>query len=435
MTILRNVKAFTVVELMIAVTMLAILSTVGFTSYTSYISTARDTNRVTQLKALSNALQTFRVQDDLPMPDEPIEIRSWSDVIWYQGYLWRNIIPKIGYSEKWVDPKDKQYFTYFLSANGRDFQLLALLEEPNDEQFVFNMFDTSYAGNYTDRFPKVVGSKLWILVDDENTPVQEIQAVKTQWYIDLWSTIFQYTALIQDGDSITGDSSVLWDLGWSLVTGWLKWSCLEMKESEPDLPSGYYYLEWTDPVRVYCDMETDWGGWTQLTSKNSSGYFVKRLTALANDISEWMYQYKRSWRADTYAFKFKRFYTKQCGKTYGSKTNLELGMQQYATHLLTWSWGTCWRVSTSWDTNDIKVEKITEWGFWDDSCLNGNLNKTWSRNYAWGPLTATDGSSVWWHQHRISNTVVLFWSRWEGSVRCAWTTAWPWASEVYFYVR
>lgn len=49
-------------------------------------------------------------------------------------------------------------------------------------------------------------------------------------------------------------------------------SCLEIRVSDPELPSGVYEVQ-PDPelpaVRVYCDMDTDGGGWTMVVSSNA----------------------------------------------------------------------------------------------------------------------------------------------------------------------
>ena len=146
------------------------------------------------------------------------------------------------------------------------------------------------------------------------------------------------------------------------------------------------------------------------------------------------YSYKRWW-TDSYAFKFTNLWTMQCWEEHGSSTNLVDGIRDYIDHIENKTWWSCWRVATTWDSNDISVEKIINSKFVDDPCLTWTLHKTDARNYSWTSVNTSDWKSVWDHQHRISGTTILFWPRWNWSNRCAWSSSWPNASEVYIFLR
>jgi prepilin-type N-terminal cleavage/methylation domain-containing protein len=178
---------FTLVELIVVITILAILSTIWFVAYNSYLVWSRDTNRISQLASLSDWLEIYRNNNDLPQPENSVEIRaSWS-VIWYQWYLWKNILESIQYSKWWLDPKTDNYFSYFLNSDWKSYQLMWFLEETVWKQA-------------TD------WNKLWALVDPvTNKPIQEISAIKTAWYYDvLLNTWTTYKAVL------TNDYTVSW---------------------------------------------------------------------------------------------------------------------------------------------------------------------------------------------------------------------------------
>jgi len=55
-------KAFTLVELIVSTTILAILTTIGFYTYTQYISDARDSVRKTDISTLDSQLNLYKKQ-------------------------------------------------------------------------------------------------------------------------------------------------------------------------------------------------------------------------------------------------------------------------------------------------------------------------------------------------------------------------------------
>ena len=124
---------FTLVELIVVITILAILSTIWFVNYSSYLTWVRDSNRIAQLKGISSALEIYRSNKRLPLPDDNIEIMSGDSIIWYQWYAGKNLLSLINYTWEWVDPKDDKYFSYYLTRNSRYYQLMAYLENEFNE--------------------------------------------------------------------------------------------------------------------------------------------------------------------------------------------------------------------------------------------------------------------------------------------------------------
>ena len=73
---LNKKSAFTLVELIVVVTILAILATIGFVSFSWYLAGTRDTNRIAQTKAMSDALELYSTKKSLPIPDDKIDIQA-----------------------------------------------------------------------------------------------------------------------------------------------------------------------------------------------------------------------------------------------------------------------------------------------------------------------------------------------------------------------
>ena len=173
---MKNKKAFTLVELIVVITILAILATVGFVSFSWYLAWARDTNRIAQLKSMSDALELYRTKKDLPIPDDKVDVQADGTTIAYQWYIWANVLETIEYTEKGLDPKDKNYFSYYLTKNKKYFQLMAFLEEENEDVLAW-VFTNTKAVDYSARVPKLLWKKLWVLTDEENTPIQEMSEI------------------------------------------------------------------------------------------------------------------------------------------------------------------------------------------------------------------------------------------------------------------
>ena len=213
-------QAFTLVELIVVITILAILSTIWFVSYSSYLAWTRDTNRISQIKAISEGLDLYSTTRFLPLPDDKVEVLSDTTLIAYQWYAWDKILETITYSTEWVDPKDKTYFSYYLAKNKKFFQLLAFLEEEDNLQTKVS------AISYTKRYPAVSWKKLWILTDANNTPIQEIEDIKTNWLdIDDVSNI-EYKSFFNDNEILSWTwitFSILWKIGKT----WWKWYGVE----------------------------------------------------------------------------------------------------------------------------------------------------------------------------------------------------------------
>ena len=199
-------KAFTLVELIVVITILAILATIGFVSFSWYLAWTRDVNRISQLKAMSDALELYRTRKDLPIPDDKVDVQASGTTIAYQWYIWANVLETIEYTEKGLDPKDKNYFSYYLTKNKKYYQLLTFLEESSDDELALhnNILEWTQATDYSDRFPKVQWKKLWILTDKDNNPIQEVSAITSSWYLDISDTgINEYKAIISDDETIS----------------------------------------------------------------------------------------------------------------------------------------------------------------------------------------------------------------------------------------
>lgn len=262
---MRNNKLwFTFVELIVVITILAILASIWFISYSWYIAESRDASRLSQISSIHKALESYRSQWYLPVPDNNVNVNANGSLVWYQWYAWENVINKIWYQDGWTDPKDKIYFTYYLTKDLRRAQLMTFLE--NEVKLGYSIFNKANASDYTDRVVKVYWDELWILIEDlTSSPIQEVNRVLADWSLDVVNTTNSYTAYISDNFKVTW---TWWVLAFLRDWAWKTCNDIINKNSSKVWKDWVYYINptWNRSFEVYCDMSSgDWG-WTMVAN-------------------------------------------------------------------------------------------------------------------------------------------------------------------------
>jgi type II secretory pathway pseudopilin PulG len=249
-------KWFTLVELIVVVTILAILWTVWFISYNGYLLWVRDSNRLTQLDQISGWLELYRAKNSLPLPSSNVRIEANGTAIWYQWYAAQDILDLIDYSKWGKDPKDAEYFTYYISGDRKYFQLLGFLEDSTNQATAFFMPDQANAADYSVRFYATSGKKLWIFVDGNKTPIQISSSVVGTWEIELTSQTSTFEMVFSDKTSVKGTGSQLIPYNYQA-------NCKRIKETWGNRWDGVYVLNpnGNNQFSGYCNMTYDGGGW------------------------------------------------------------------------------------------------------------------------------------------------------------------------------
>jgi hypothetical protein len=236
-------------------------------SYSSYLTWVRDTNRLAQLVSIHDWLELYRTRNDLPLPDDNVDVVIGSNSIAYQWYAWSNTLETIDFTKGWRDPRDKNYFSYYLTADRRYFQLMAFLEEEANITTQLNLTNSVQAIDYTNRIPTTYWKKLWILTDSDNTPIQELEDIKIDWNLDISTTNDVYRAYITDNKFIEWDSTELIQINQNS-------SCKRIKELNWSSASWVYKIsmDGISETALYCNMtsldnvlDIDWDIWIWAT--------------------------------------------------------------------------------------------------------------------------------------------------------------------------
>jgi hypothetical protein len=164
--------------MVVVITLLAILGTIGFIAIGSYSASARDGVRITDLSNYLKALALLQIRTTtLPMPENAVGIYAGTGMlISYQGYLGADISRTISMNALALDPKDKTRYTYVTDAPMKKVQLMGYLESGENVKVLsfLGPVDDVHAAGYQDRHIYVTGDAIGVLTSGAGTaPVQE----------------------------------------------------------------------------------------------------------------------------------------------------------------------------------------------------------------------------------------------------------------------
>ncbi len=164
-------KAFTLVELIVVIVILAILWTIAFLSFQWHNKNARDGVRISDMNNINKWLALFQLKWWFyPKPDNFVTISASWIIIWYEWTAWVNVSRIINTNKIILDPLDNIPYVYYTNPTNTTYQLLWYLEW--NSLTINNLINTAYANtDYAKRYPKVLWNNLWILLDTSNYPI------------------------------------------------------------------------------------------------------------------------------------------------------------------------------------------------------------------------------------------------------------------------
>ena len=144
----KNKGAFTLVELIVVITILAILATIWFYSFQWFARDSRNSVRISDLRSIEKVLSLYKTYNDVfPKPTNGTLVTdSWSELWeqWTFGVLTRKIIWSTSNISKIpVDPLTWDEYTYSLLNTKREMQLAAVFEW--DLSLNLDMVNETYA--------------------------------------------------------------------------------------------------------------------------------------------------------------------------------------------------------------------------------------------------------------------------------------------------
>ena len=136
-----NNQAFTLIELIIVITILAILWTIAYISMVWYIEEARDYTRLSDMHVMESSLEIFQLNSwKYPETTNGFTVTySWSEV-WTQWTFWKSTKTNIGNWDRGPnDPLTDKEYTYSVTKDRQEFLLWWVLEwEPLTSIWLFS---------------------------------------------------------------------------------------------------------------------------------------------------------------------------------------------------------------------------------------------------------------------------------------------------------
>lgn len=194
-------KAFTLVEIMVVITILIILSSIWFLSYTYNITNSKDINRISQVINIWDWIYLKLAKWIEILPEDSIEILDNWKLYSKQWFAWKSIIWKIWYFSSWLDPDVEEYFTYALWTNNVNYEIIAFLKDDNNLPYIHSGAIYDYLGRVPYLYWK---NNIWIIVDDSLVPLNKYMSwtINIDCVTDLW-----YKMIFENGELL---DKLLW---------------------------------------------------------------------------------------------------------------------------------------------------------------------------------------------------------------------------------
>ncbi|EKD66711.1 MAG: hypothetical protein ACD_49C00020G0001, partial [uncultured bacterium (gcode 4)] len=125
-----NYKWFTLVELIVVISILAILGTIAFLSFWWFSSKARDWSRISDTMSLSKWIELYSVKSGY-YPKPEWTLTEWTINSTVVAYKWEiqdqvSSLAKISKTPK--DPLSNNYYIYWTTLDYKQYQIATTLE-------------------------------------------------------------------------------------------------------------------------------------------------------------------------------------------------------------------------------------------------------------------------------------------------------------------
>lgn len=216
---------FTLVELIVVISILTILTTMWIYSFLWYIQDANDSKRVTDIQAIKMHLDNYRRNHSFLYPQTEwwsgtTQIMSGVEIVATQSYFSEFLAGKVWMPKVLTDPKTKIPYLYSISKDKTSYQITATLEKRNNLIASASLIKKAYAesntlnlvayveGNFMPRDSQELPGLLYAVPPWEVTAL-DLLTTDTEW-------IPNKAKVILNGQSY----NLAYDMKWKVIALW-----------------------------------------------------------------------------------------------------------------------------------------------------------------------------------------------------------------------
>lgn len=270
----KKIHWFTLVEIIVTITILIILWTIAFFSYESYSVWARDWTRITDMSNISKWLLLYQSKSwKFPYPESYSTLSaSWLNIR-FQWIAWEETL-KVAWlwwvkQGSWKDPLSWKYYSLIVDWSNKQYNLIGYFELAEGVTYI-NAINSTNASVNEWKIKKILWNDLWIIYDGDiavnekflfwiNIDILHTNNVFTikyfSWdevtwtWIDLFSAYYNRDKfLLQDKQIAKWDNSLVWY--WDMVTTTTSWSLVVVKDFSKNNNKWICY-NWTTVVSCW----------------------------------------------------------------------------------------------------------------------------------------------------------------------------------------
>ncbi|MDP2090747.1 MAG: prepilin-type N-terminal cleavage/methylation domain-containing protein [Candidatus Gracilibacteria bacterium] len=122
--------AFTLVELIVVITILAILGTIAFISYTGFSVRSRDGVRLSDIFSIKTSMDLYEIDNGkYPIPSNGINVTYSGAIVWNQGTFGESVYTNISKLDKIpLDPLTGNQYSYSVTQDRIQYQIAGIIE-------------------------------------------------------------------------------------------------------------------------------------------------------------------------------------------------------------------------------------------------------------------------------------------------------------------
>lgn len=184
----QNSKSwFTLVELIVVITILAILGAIAFVSFQWYSKSARDWQRISDITLIEKSLEFFRINSwKFPEPVNWYNVTFSWELVWTQWVFWEINLSNVRWLNKLpVDPLTSNYYVYSLLNTKNEYSLWSIIEW--SKPLSINIIPNTYAASSNFRL-YVKWNYNWIVARINKWDIVYVLAVPSI-IASTWSTL------------------------------------------------------------------------------------------------------------------------------------------------------------------------------------------------------------------------------------------------------